>query len=159
MPTGTGFAPAGTSPSGYGVPDAGAVDINRPLPSPINGSSLTSRLINPVTKDYVYTADGRAVGQATVPHLVSIALMTALGSSAIPELGQTLSKIQEKGPNFSAQITSAIQNALAALIRAKQVQLIGVSVQEPSGNPDAGVITVQWRDLTTGIVQNSAIGP
>ena len=159
MPIGGGAAPAGSVSAGYGVPDAGTANINRPLPSPIDGSSLTGRLINPVTKDYIYTADGRAQGQATVPQLVSLALTTVLGSSAIPTLGQTFSTIQEKGPNFTAQVTSAVQSALAALIKAKQVQLLSVTVQEYPSNPDAGLATIKWRDLTTGVVQQSAIGP
>ena len=159
MPIGAGGAPAGTSAAGYGVPDSGTVNINVPLPSPITGASLTGRLIDPVTKDYVYTADGRAQGQATVPQLVLLALSTVLGSSAIPTLGQTFSQIQEKGPNFKAQLTSAVQNALAAVIKAKQVQLLSVDVQEPPSNPDAGIAIVKWKDLTTGVVQTSAIGP
>jgi hypothetical protein len=158
MPIGAGFAPAGTSSAGYGVPDAATVPNNSVLPDLRTGLPQTGRFINPATGDYVFTADGRLLGMDTVPQLVLLAMMTTLGSSAIPTLGQTYTQIQEKSRDFQQQMATAITSALADLIKRKFVKVNSITVQQPPSNPDAGMVLFQWTDLTTGLSYKNTVG-
>jgi hypothetical protein len=159
MPIGAGFAAAGFAPAGYGTPDAAHTPINAVLPEQRTGFPQTGRLIDPSTKDYVITSDGRFQGQDTVPQLVSLALTTIRGSSAQATLGQTYSQIQEKGADFQQQLAARVQAALADLIRAKLIAIDSLVVSESPNAVDAALTVVKWRDLTSGIVTTTAIGP
>jgi len=159
MPIGAGGCPAGSSSAGYGVPDKANVPNNAILPLPINGLPQTGRAIDPTTKSYTFTADGRIVGAPTVQQLVQLALTTVQGSSCIPPLGQTLSLIREKGTNYAQQVTAAITNALANLVKNKLVQIVSITVQQYPSSPDAGIAILQWIDLTTGIQSPYIVGP
>jgi hypothetical protein len=158
MPTGAGYAPAGTSSAGYGVPDSAAVPNNAILPAILTGLPQTGRSINPQTGDYVFTTDGRLMGMDTVPQLVILALTTTLGSSVLPTLGQAFTLIREQGPNFSQQLTATVNAALADLVRRKFVAVKSVTVQQPPSNPDAGTCLVKWTDLTTGLSYTNTVG-
>jgi hypothetical protein len=160
MPTGAGFAPAGTSGAGYGVPDKATVPNNALLPDVRTGLPQTGRNIDPVTKSYTYTADGRIQGVGTVRQLVQLALITIRGSAVIADLGQEFGQIQEKGPNYIQQVTAAANRALASLVRAKMVQVVSVVVRDLVSNPDAGTCELKWRDLTTNtFVTTPFFGP
>lgn len=158
MPLGTGVSPAGAAAAGYGVPDAASVPNNAILPAAITGFPQTGRYLNPQTGDYQFTSDGRLMGMDTVPQLVTIALKTIRGSSAIPTLGQTFSQIQEKGPSFLAQMTAACNMALADLVKRNMVQIKRVFTQEYPSNPDAGVVWLKWTDLTTDLEHSNTVG-
>jgi hypothetical protein len=139
MGTGAGTSPAGSSVAGVGVIDSAPQPGVVPLPDQFTGLSQTGRFIDQQTGDYIFTTDGRVVGMQTVPQLVLIALQDV-----------DLSRIQQKGPNFSQFLASVVQDALGDLIAQRLVLLLGVTVLEP--NPDAGVALVSWKDLTTGEV-------
>lgn len=160
MPRGAGFAPAGASSAGYGVPDAPPMPSTAPLPDQQTGVPQTGRFIDPVTKDYAFAPDGRMYGMGTVPQLVQLALTTTFGSSAVPSFGERFTLIQEKGANFQQQIASAVANCLADLVKRKLVLIKSVQGIEPGlqGNPDAGLGIVKWVDLTTGIEQPTTVG-
>jgi hypothetical protein len=163
MPLGAGLAPAGTSQAGFGVPDTAAVAVDAILPDPVTGFAQTGRYLNFTLGDYAFTADGRLQGQSTVSQLVTLALTEVRGSSAIPTLGQTFTKIQEQGANVQQQLTSAVRQALADLIKRNFVKLTNVAITPISTaqgtNPDGQRILVQWVDLTTGQPQTTPIGP
>ena len=97
MPLGAGQSPAGGSAAGYGLPDTGTVPINAILPDPSTGLPQTGRFLNPVTKDYEFTSDGRVVGTPTARQLVQLAVRTTLGSSCLPTLGFDQTGLDEKG--------------------------------------------------------------
>jgi hypothetical protein len=158
MPSGAGNAPAGSSSAGYGVPDVAPNPLTGPLPDLRTGQPCTGRFLDPITKDYRFASDGRLLGMGTVPQLVQLALTTTFGSSCIPSLGQRFTLIQEKGANFSKQLTSAITNCLSDLVTRKLVQIVSVTATDPGTNPDAGLGVLQWLDLTTGIEQPTTIG-
>lgn len=160
MPIGAGFAPAGSSAAGYGVPDAAPIPGIAPLPDTKTGLSQTGRFIDPVTKDYAFGPDGRLYGMATVPQLVQLAITTTRGSSAVPDLGEEFTKIQEKGPAFPRQLASSVGNCLSDLVKRKLVQVVSVVATEPSarGNPDAGIATLKWLDMTTGREMDTTVG-
>ena len=159
MPIGAGLAPAGSAAAGYGVPDSAHVPNNAVLPLPINGLPQTGRAINPQTKSYTFTADGRIVGAPTVQQLVQLALITVRGSSCVATLGNTVSQIQEKGTSYAQLVTSAITDALADLIKDKQVQIASITVQDYPNKPDAATATLKWIDLSTGIQSITNVGP
>jgi hypothetical protein len=159
MPLGAGACPVGSSAAGYGVPDRAFAPNNAMLPGIRTGLSQSGRFIDPTTKSYAFQADGRLKGVSTVPQLVQIALSTVLGSSAVATLGQTFSLIAEKGPDYQRRVTSAIESALANVVKQRLVQIVSVDVQLYPAAPDAGVATLKWRDLTTGIVNVNSIGP
>jgi hypothetical protein len=158
MPQGAGKAPAGAASAGYGVPDAAYVPNSAILPDVHSGFAQTGRFINPVTGDYRFTPDGRLMGMDTVPQLVLLALMTLRGSSAIPTLGSTFSQVQEKGPSFLAQMRSVVNVALGDLVKKKMVQIDSVATSEPPSNPDAGIVTLLWTDLTTDLQHSNVVG-
>jgi hypothetical protein len=158
MPLGAGYAPAGSSSAGYGVPGTASVPINAPLPDAETGLPQTGRFIDPITKDYRFAADGRLYGMNTVPQLVQLALMTTRGASALPALGQSFTLIQEKGSNFKQLLGAKVSEALADLVNRKLVQIVSLTVTEPASNPDAGIGVVTWRDLTSGIQMDTTVG-
>jgi hypothetical protein len=158
MPIGAGLYPAGVSPAGYGVPDSAAVPNNAPLPGQTTGLPQTGRYIDPVTKDYVFTTDGRLQGLATVPQLVQLALTTILGSAAVTNVGQTFTLVQEKGAGFAQQMRAKVTSALSDLVKRNLVQIKSIAVDEPQSSPDAGIVRVRWIDLTTGVEQTTAAG-
>lgn len=159
MPIGAGGAPAGTSAAGYGVPDKAFVPNNAILPDLRTGVAQTGRAIDPTTKSYTFTSDGRLRGVGTVPQLVQLALSTIRGTSVIPTLGQTFMQIQEKGSDFAGRVTNAVNVALADLVKQQLVQIVSVTVQQPPSNPDAGLGLIKWIDLTTGLTNINNIGP
>ena len=159
MPIGAGLCPAGLAAAGYGVVDTGTAPLNALLPDVRTGLPRTGRAIDTVKKDYVMQSDGRLQGFDTVPQLVQLALSTALGSSAIQNLGIDWTKAQEKGSDFQRQLATIVANALAPLVAQKLVEVRAVIVSEPPSNPDAGVGFVKWFDMTSQTETNTTIGP
>lgn len=159
MPIGAGGCPAGAAAAGYGVPDAANVPNNAILPRPIDGLPQTGRALDPTTKAYTFTADGRIVGMPTVQQLVQLAITTDRGSSCVPTLGQTLRLIKEKGSNYAQQVTAAITTAVADLVNNKMVQIVSIDVQQFAGNPNAAIATFKWIDVSTGQQNTTTIGP
>jgi len=161
MPLGAGVCPAGTSAAGYGVPDAGTSPNSAIFPDPLTGLPQTGRSVNSATGDYTFTADGRTQGMATVPQLVYLAVKTVFGSAAlspgaIQPLGVDISNVQEQGPNFERQISSALATALSPLVRQGLVTILGLKLL-PVDNPDGVAPYLTWRDNTTGRTFNLAV--
>jgi hypothetical protein len=159
MPIGAGGAPAGSSAAGYGVPDKATVPNNAPLPDMRTGLPQTGRFIDPVSKSYLFTTDGRVVGDGTVPQRVKLALTQVRGSSCVPTDGQTFASITEKQFDFKNRVAAAVSQALAELVKARLVRIVSIDVFEPLGSPDAGIGAVRWQDLTTGQFDRTTIGP
>lgn len=159
MPLGAGAAPAGSSSAGYGVPDSATVGNATLLPDLRTGMSQTGRYIDPTTKSYVFTADGRLRGLGTVAQLMQLAMSQVRGSSCVPDDGQTFGTIREKNFDFRNRIAAAVASATAKITKQGLVQVISVDLVEPTAKPDAGVATVAWRDLTTNTFDRTTIGP
>lgn len=159
MPIGAGGCPAGVAAAGYGVPDTANVPNNAILPDANTGLPQTGRFIDPATKSYQFTADGRLRGVPTVQQLVQLALTTVRGSACLSNLGQTFAQIQEKGTNFQKQVTASVTQALSDLVNNKQIAILSVSVQNTPGKPTASIGQVTWVDLTTGLQDTASIGP
>jgi|SRR5579859_1668256 len=159
MPQGAGNAPAGDCSAGYGVPDNATKPNNALLPDLRTGLPQTGRYIDPVTKSYKFTADGRLYGLGTAQQLVQLALTQVRGSSCVPQDGQTFATIREKTDDFKNRVARAVSDALASLVRQKIVRIENITVYETPAAPDAAIGWVGWRDLTTGTFNRSNIGP
>ncbi len=159
MPLGAGSCPVGSSAAGYGVPDKAFAPNNAVLPGIRTGLPQSGRFIDPTTKSYVFLTDGRLKGVSTVPQLMQIALTTVSGSSAVAGLGQSFTTIAEKGSDYQRRVATGVAAAVADIVRQRLAELISVDVQVPDSNPDGGICRIQWRDLTTGIVNVNTIGP
>jgi len=159
MPLGFGYAPIGTSPSGYGVTDSANSPLNAILPDVSTGLTQTGRVLNLGIGDYAFTADGRVQGMGTVPQLVQLALTTVFASSAVPTLGQRYTRVSEQGPNIVQQLTAEVTRALSDVITRNWVSLLSVVVQPIPANPDGQKILVKWKDLTTGKTYTTPVGP
>jgi hypothetical protein len=145
MGIGAGLYPAGLFPAGYGQPATAPFSPTAPLPDPMTGLSRTGRLVNQTTGDYVMQADGRLQGMPTVEQLVLLAILRI-----------DTSDLQEKTPNFRNVLSGRVENALASLIQAKQVQIRQLVVLSP--NQDAALALLDWVDLTTGAPVQTPIG-
>lgn len=152
MTTGAGRSSAGVSPYGIGTPAVS--DTNGGVPTPNTfAESQGSRYIDSKTRQYVYNSDGRAKGQANIPHLVQMAFLTVAGSSAMPRLG-VLQAGGVIGNNFVSQRTQAIQAALKYLVDSSLIEIVEITV-------DAKIrpvfTRVRWRDLTTLVEQTDLV--
>lgn len=141
------------------MPDVGTQPNNALLPDARTGLPQTGRLIDPVAKDYVFTADGRLQGFASVNQLVQLALGTQLGTSGIPTLGIDMTQATEQGSDFQRRVATMVANALGPLVKQKLVQLVSVTLQPSPSNPDAAAAIVTWIDLTLGTENTTTVGP
>ena len=150
--SGFGIAPYGTAPYGLGTPLTAAGNEGNVLPD-ATGKSQGSRAINSATRRYEFDSNGRAKGQNNTQQLVQLALLTALGSSAMPRLGEApMGGVI--GANFVQRRKTSIQTALADLVNRKLVSIVSIEV-DTSRRP---ILTlVRWRDLTSSIEQQIAI--
>jgi hypothetical protein len=159
MGNGAGSQPAGSSPAGIGSPATTTSQANPVIfPDPRTGLSQTGRAINPVTKDYYFTADGRSQGFATTPQRMQLALTTIYGSSAIAGFGQQFTGVREKGPNYQRQLITYVQNAVAHLVKEKAIVLNQADVYDLPNRPGLAYLVIQWTDLTTGIAVTTRVG-
>jgi hypothetical protein len=159
MGNGAGSQPAGSSPAGIGSPSTAAAQGNPVIfPDARTGFSQTGRSLNPITKDYVFTSDGRSQGFGTTPQRMQLALTTVFNSSAIPGFGQQFTSVREKGPNYQRQLTTFVQNAVSHLVKEKAIVLNEVDVSDVPGKPGAAYMLVQWTDLTTSIAATTRVG-
>jgi hypothetical protein len=146
---GAAFAPAGSSFAGWGVPATANAPGGVVFRDPYTGVSLTGRRIDPVTKQFVIDANGRALGMTTAQQGMYLALRTVRNSSAARGLGQTFSNIRDIGPDYTRRVTDAVNIACADLVSKKIVQIISVTVLTPQLGPNSEFLTVAWLDLTT----------
>src|SRR5579864_6548342 len=105
---GAGFQPAGLSPAGFGPVQQAPAPIFIILPDPLTGKSLTGRFIDPRTRQYAFTTDGRTQGFGTVPQLVQIALMTIFNQSVIAGFGNQLYLLKPEMTLWLKIVMSAI---------------------------------------------------
>lgn len=157
--SGFGTAPLGTTPYGLGTPATAPVVGGTPQ----NDSTLVAqsgRFIDPLTKQYVIDANGRATGMSTVPQLVQLTVGTLLGSSAMTELGLDLLSIEDAGDDLEAQIRTRVASAFASLIAQKFVAVLAVDVERfGNGGGQVGArVRIHYTDLTTGIDHTTTLG-
>lgn len=135
---GAGAAPAGSSVAGYGSPDTG---IGQSLPA-----MRSTSLIDPLTRDYQYGADGNRVQGTAAQQMVTLAVQTALDSSCVRGFGlATVPGVV--GKHYSEKRGAAYAAIFKALQLARVAKLLSVDIQFVS--PTHVTETVTWQDLTT----------
>lgn len=152
---GAGFAHAGLSAAGFGLPATAFAASGVPFPSPVTGLPLACRNIDPVTQEYTFDANGRAQGMTQAQQLVTLAMRTVQGSSAQYSLGQGFTDGLDIDDNYVQRKTAQVNNALAGIVNAGLIRVTSVTVQRFG---QSGVyIQVAWVDLSTGVAQTSQV--
>jgi phage gp46-like protein len=111
------------------------------------GKPGQTRLIDPLTGDYVFNNDGRIVGGNGIQQMVYLAMKTIRGSCAETDLGQTLSNIKVIGNNYATLVKNEVNKALKPLVDQKKIEIIDIQVSRAGSNKS--IINVKWRDLET----------
>lgn len=162
MSSGFGSQPFGSSPFGIGAPVVPDSMPGRVLRSESTGDALGARLIDSVTKDYVFDADGRALGMPGVLQQVQIAVSTESGSSAMRDLGHELGSIDVITPGLERRVDTQLRSAVAHLVAQGAIEVLGVSTF--LAGPDDGLRPGQaharfrFKDLTTGQTYGVLVG-
>jgi hypothetical protein len=137
-PYGAGNQPAGWTPPSayYAIPDQVPYVVYQ---DPFTGLADSGRLIDPRTKQFVYTAAGDTQGMPTVNQCVLIAWGTL--------------KLQASVPTFVVgwenRIRSLYLNAARFLITNKLMSI--VSFQTTRFGSNGVKVNIKWKDLTSGI--------
>jgi hypothetical protein len=134
---GAGNQAGGSSPAGADYEILPLPPAYVPYPDPQSGQADSGRLIDPVTRQFDYTADGRAEGMGTVPQIVQIAWQT-LDFSAIGPLDD----------GAPSRAYAAYNAAVAQLISGAQLQILSFFAARVPGTNGLGV-KIRWKDLTT----------
>ena len=153
---GAGISPAGTSPAGIGFYSGLAASPTTILPALTTGIGQTGRLLNPATGDYTFTSDGRVNGEATVPQLVKLALITVYNSACV-NIGIDFTNTKVKHKGFANTVRTNISTAMSNLVNQNLVQIVSITVYDIPLDAVLGVLT--WVDLTSSVKYTSPIGP
>lgn len=147
---GFGLCPMGVGPYGFGTPAATLPTTGAIFVDP-KGNQQNGRRIDPVTKQYVYDANGNAVGASSAVQMMYLACTTDLGSSAISDLGNDLKTIKDIGADFQQRVVSVYTTATARLVARGIVAIRSITVQQAvwSGGTRATPV-IKFTDLTTG---------
>lgn len=148
--SGFGNAPFGVGPYGVGTPAIAPSLQGVIYADPTTGRSLSGRLVDPGTKQYVYNSNGLAIGVSSARQVVELALRTVFNSSGVAGMGFDPTRSPEVKPDFVNQLTAAVRDALADAINRGLITLQQVDVQLQNGRPPAR-ITARFIDLVTGL--------
>lgn len=152
---GLGFAGIGTSLAGYGsIAQGDEPDLRILIDS--TGQRLGARYIDPITRDYVLNANGHIAGMNGIQQEVYLAILTVLGSSVDPGLGQTFSSIRILTDNTINLITNSVNVALNDLIKSNKISLTGINVIRDE-NANRIRINIFWVDLLNNSGQQTDI--
>ncbi len=153
---GMGFCPLGFSLFGFGVPATAGSTSGYTLEKNPDGPSGDARLIDPGTRDYTINDNGLVTGQSAIAQQVYLAVVTTLGSSVNQSLGSEFSNVRTfDATNYSSQMITIVQEALANLIKNGSISLVGV-IANLNSNGVAGNVIINWIDNTTNqLIQTS----
>lgn len=151
MPSGAGKSPAGVSPYGYGTPTT-APSVGGKALAGDQGKQYSGRKIDPVTRQYVYGADGRAAGESKVHQRVKLVALTELGSSAVDGLGHDMNSVKEISANFQERVNATYERAYQRMVDEGLIEFISAraEVSTSANGFNRAVIVVKFKDLTTG---------
>lgn len=140
MTLGAGTGPAGFMPAGLYDADEG---LSAPAPSPL------SRYIDPISRQYAMSDDGRALRQMPGSRQrVMLAIGTRLSSAADQLLGMQREEIL--GQRWTAEAELHARTALSRIVADGSIAILNVT---PTKNTQTNryTISVTYRDLTTGL--------
>lgn len=148
MPSGLGSQGFGSTPYGLGTPAVAPSQGGAIFRDASTGLSTGSRMIDPVTKDYVFDSNGRILGMPDVHQLVLLAVSTRKGSSAMRELGQELERIPRITANTARRVDSTLRASVQHLVDQGLITVTGTTVETGDARIRAVLL---WRDLTATI--------
>ena len=141
---GAGQASAGISYAGYGTPATTDKKVGA-LFQKSNNEIGTVKSIDPIKRDYKINSSGQLAGMNLVQQQVYLALTINKGTSASPNLGSKLNRIQLLSSNVDVEIEFAIKEALSDLLNNNIINIISISIDK---NNLTKYIKVLWEDLT-----------
>lgn len=153
--SGAGIQGAGLSVAGFGTSPVATGLGGRFLADRINKSvSHSTRLIDPIKRDYVMDEYGRLLGANHVRHAVQMSVHTERGSSAVQEMGHRLRSLQRITPNFERQVLAVLTEAVQPLIDRGLIEVVGFTAYRQGDGQNGlarGAVYGRflWRDLTT----------
>ena len=135
---GAGNQPAGWTPPSayYPVPSQSPYVVYQ---DPFTGQADSGRLIDPGTRQFVYTAAGDTEGMGTVPQCVLIAWGTLKLQASVPVFFV----------GWENRVRSLYLDAARYLITNKLVSI--VSFQTTRFGSNGVKVDIKWKDLTTGV--------
>lgn len=149
---GFGVAALGTSSFGFGVPATTPPPGGAPL-TDNNGVRQSVRKIDLKTRQYVYDANGRAMGDSPVHQQMQFIATTDLGSCAVLATGNTIRSLQDITANFVQRAQAVYQKAYARLVARGLIKINDISVEVTPSGPNTvskALIRIKYTDLTTG---------
>ncbi len=152
---GAGFQPAGTTPAGLGTPNEADVMGGELLVDRF-GKATGSRLVDSVTRRYVFDADGRMVGEDDLRHLIKMCVLTVRGSSAwsggLRPFGGTI------GAAYQQRVQSYYREALAPLTGGDSPLILILSITVKRVKQDALSIHLLYKDLLNNKTDSLEVG-
>lgn len=153
---GFGSQPFGSSPYGIGTPSTAPAVGGALLRDTFTGETHGGRYIDPYTKDYVLDENGRTLGMSNTKQLVLLAVSTTKGRSAMRTLGNELLGIDRITSNFLARARNALTFAVQHIVDEGLIEVRGVTAEVI--RPGVAFATLQWRDLSTGLDEETLVG-
>lgn len=136
---------AGSFAAGLGL---AGLDPLPPANPPRNVSPPAALYFDGASRGFPLDAQGHYLGIHPVDQAVAVALIVSLGSlSSAPEVGAAFTSIKRVGPSTVATATDYANRALATLVQAKKIQILGIVVTTPTRG--SIVVTVSYVNLIT----------
>ena len=154
---GAGFAPAGTTPFGFGSPATAIPLVGVPFDMADTGTGFvgTGRRINPDTRDFEFDPEtGRALGMTASEQRVYLALITQKGSAADPKLGTSISSIQTGTGNLSQRVTDEVNAALSTLVSEGSIRIVSIEAYQKGTVLQTKVV---WTDTSDGSQRTTTV--
>lgn len=149
---GFGTQPLGVGPFGVGTPAAASEFGGKPQ-NDESGVSQSTRFIDPKTRQFVFDANGQALGMGAVQQMVQIIASTQLGSSSVRGLGNRAHQIEDAGDSLETEIRACWTDAYAAMVRDQLIEILAIDVTRfgNAGGEIGAKTRMRYRDLTSGI--------
>lgn len=143
------------TPAGVGTPAVGTANAGSVMRNANDGSIANARSIDPGTRQYVIDSNGRITGTTSTRQLVQLAVSTTLGSSAVKQLGNDISRIDRITDNFARRVSDVFTKALAPLVTRKLIAINSIDVQQVQGSRAYALI--KWTDLSSGAEESLSL--
>jgi len=143
---GAGNSSAGNTDAGFGDINFAVIPGADVFRDPFSTKHLSSRRIDPKTRDYVINATGQILGMTRAQQFVELAMGTDKGSCVLSDVGQQLRRIQKITSNFVTQVTSEIRSALSEGVNEGLISITAITVLR-TGTTGA-YANIRWTDLT-----------
>lgn len=147
---GAGASPAGAGVAGLGTPATADAQADALLTDTL-GVARSSRAIgtDPDHRGQYVFAGGNVQGMPDAQQLVLIAFATDLGSAADASIGNRIGKVRTLGDNAVAELTAAVNETVADLVKRGIVRVESVEIDVDRTNARSTQIA-RFTDLASG---------